>query len=326
MASLDVIVPFFNEAESAPAFARLLKQLAQQCRDRFNLAVHLILIDDGSTDDSATLFAAQLSGSWEIVRLSRNFGKEAAVLAGLDRVAGDYVLIMDADLQHSQEIALRLLTELLTDEQVDVVYARTDRRNAGWRRSQLARLFYGALNSSQRVEIPANAGDFRCMRASVAHALAAIRDKRRFNKGLYAWAGFRQKAITYTPEPRHGGTSKWNWLALLALSFAAFTSFSVLPLRVMTLIGALVALGGGVYGVTILFEVWFYGISVPGYPSLVIAVVLLGGLNLALLGMIGEYVWVAVSESKDRPVYIVRDRMTHQASKQPASRLETTYS
>ncbi len=280
--------------------------------------MHKILVDDGSRDDSVERFSATLSGSWEIVRLSRNFGKEAAVLAGLDHSRGDMTLIMDSDLQHSMEISLKMIAELVADPEIDVVYAQNDRREASWRRSQLARLFYKLINSSQRFDIPENAGDFRVMRGAVARALTSVRDKRRFNKGLFAWAGFRQKAVLYSPENRASGTSKWTRFNLIAFSLEGFTSFSVIPLRVISLVGLLAAFAGLVYGVKVLFEVLFYGIAVPGYPSIMVAVVLLGGLNLALLGLIGEYVWVTLSESKDRPVYIVRDVLHGNAAEQVA--------
>ncbi|MER8463579.1 glycosyltransferase family 2 protein [Mesorhizobium sp. M1409] len=305
--TLDIVAPFFNEAPSASAFARLLGELESAVAQRFGMTVHKILVDDGSRDDGAGRFSQALTGSWELVRLSRNFGKEVAVLAGLDRSRGDMVLIMDADLQHSLDISLKLITELVEHPDVDVVYAQNDRREASWRRSQLARLFYSLINSSQRFDIPENAGDFRVMRAAVARALTSLRDKRRFNKGLFAWAGFRQKALPYSPEGRASGTSKWSRLNLIAFSLEGFTSFSVIPLRLISLSGLLAALGGAVYGAKVFFEVIFYGIAVPGYPSLLVAVVLLGGLNLTLLGLIGEYVWVTLSESKDRPVYLVRD-------------------
>ncbi|TIN31677.1 MAG: glycosyltransferase family 2 protein [Mesorhizobium sp.] len=305
--SLDIVAPFFNEASSASAFARLLGELEAVVAQRFGMTVHKILVDDGSRDDGAGRFSQALTGSWEIVRLSRNFGKEVAVLAGLDQSRGDMVLIMDADLQHSLDISLKLIAELVDHPDIDVVYAQNDRREASWRRSQLARLFYSLINSSQRFDIPENAGDFRVMRGAVARALTKLRDKRRFNKGLFAWAGFRQKALPYSPENRASGTSKWSRLNLIAFSLEGFTSFSVIPLRLISLSGLLAALAGAVYGAKVFFEVIFYGIAVPGYPSLLVAVVLLGGLNLTLLGLIGEYVWVTLSESKDRPVYLVRD-------------------
>ncbi|HEV2502047.1 MAG TPA: glycosyltransferase family 2 protein [Mesorhizobium sp.] len=305
--TLDIVAPFLNEAASVPGFARLLSELEAEVLRRFGLKTRKILVDDGSTDDSAGLFAKALTGDWEIVRLSRNFGKEVAVLAGLDRTRGDLVLIMDADLQHSLDVSLKLITELVENPDIDVVYARTNREGASWKRSQLAKLFYSLINSSQRFDIPENAGDFRVMRAPAAKAFTLLRDKRRFNKGLYAWAGFRHKALIYTPADRASGTSKWSRGNLLAFSLEGIASFSVVPLRILTLSGLAAALAGGVYGLKIFFEVFFYGIAVPGFPSLLIAVVVLGGFNLALLGLIGEYVWVALSESKDRPVYIVRD-------------------
>ncbi|TPI47081.1 glycosyltransferase family 2 protein [Mesorhizobium sp. B2-9-1] len=315
---LDIIAPFFNEAESAIAFVGLLDRLEVAVAERFGMTVRKILVDDGSRDGSAETFAAALSGSWEIVRLSRNFGKEAAVLAGLDHSRGDMVLIMDSDLQHSMDISLRMIGELVEHPQIDVVYAQNDRREGSWRRSQLARLFYRLINSSQRFDIPENAGDFRVMRGAVARALTSVRDKRRFNKGLFAWAGFRQKAVLYSPENRASGRSKWTRFNLIAFSLEGFTSFSVIPLRVISLIGLLAAFAGLAYGVKVLFEVLFYGIAVPGYPSIMVAVVLFGGLNLALLGLIGEYVWVTLSESKDRPVYIVRDVLHGNAAEQVA--------
>ena len=315
--TLDIVTPFWNEAASAEGFARLLLELETEVSRRFGFATRQILIDDGSVDDSAARFAEALGGEWEIVRLSRNFGKEVAVLAGLDRTCGDMVLIMDADLQHSLEVSLKLIGELVENPDVDVVYARTNREGASWKRSQSAKLFYSLINSSQRFDIPENAGDFRVMRGTVARALTKLRDKRRFNKGLYAWAGFRHKAVTYTPGQRVSGTSKWSRLNLLAFSMEGFASFSVLPLRILSLSGLAVALAGGIYGLKVFFEVFFYGIAVPGYPSLLVAIVVLGGFNLALLGLIGEYVWVALSESKDRPVYIVRDIVSGAGEQKP---------
>ena len=240
--TLDIVAPFFNEAPSASAFAELLAELEAAVAQRFGMTVHKILVDDGSRDDGAERFSQALSGSWEIVRLSRNFGKEVAVLAGLDRSRGDMVLIMDADLQHSMDISLKLIAELVEHPDIDVVYAQNDRREASWRRSQLARLFYSLINSSQRFDIPENAGDFRVMRGAVARALTSLRDKRRFNKGLFAWAGFRQKALPYSPEDRASGTSKWSRLNLIAFSLEGFTSFSVIPLRLISLSGLLAAL------------------------------------------------------------------------------------
>jgi glycosyltransferase involved in cell wall biosynthesis len=308
LAKLSVVAPFYNESASATHFASLLRDFAQTVQDRFALTFQVILVDDGSTDDSAAKFSGALAGDWKIVRLSRNFGKEVALLAGLDHADGDFVMLMDADLQHSLETALTMVGKLVEDPEIDVVHAvRTDRREDGWRRTQLARLFYKLINWTQRFEITANSGDFRVMRRTVVEALKRLRDKRRFNKGLYAWAGFRQEAVPYAPVERVAGKSKWSRFNLIALSIEGFTSFTVVPLRIMSLIGLLLAAAGAIHGIKIVFEVWFYGIAVPGFPSILVAVVVLGGFNLALLGMLGEYLWVAVSEVKDRPVYLIRD-------------------
>lgn len=315
MAKLSVVAPFFNEQQSAPHFARLLAEFAREAKARFGLEFETVLVDDGSTDSGAQAFAAAMTGNWKIVRLSRNFGKEVALLAGIDHASGDLVMLMDSDLQHSLEMALRIVGELVADPDVDVVHAvRSDRRDDGWRRTQLARLFYKLINWSQRFDIPENSGDFRVMRRPVAQAISKLRDKRRFNKGLYAWAGFRQKAIPYAPEDRVAGKSKWSRLNLIALSIEGFTSFTVVPLRIMSVIGLVAALWGMLYGIKIVLEVLFYGVAVPGFPSLLVAVVVLGGLNLALLGLVGEYVWVAVSEVKERPVYFVKDVVEPEAS------------
>lgn len=308
LAKLSIVAPFYNESASAGHFAGLLRDFARAVEDRFGLTFQAVLVDDGSTDDSAAEFTRILTGDWKIVRLSRNFGKEVALLAGLDHVDGDLVMLMDADLQHSLETALLMVGKLVDNPDIDVVHAvRTDRREDGWRRTQLAHLFYKLINWTQRFEITANSGDFRVMRRSVIEALKQLRDKRRFNKGLYAWAGFRQEAVPYAPVERVAGTSKWSRFNLIALSIEGFTSFTVVPLRIMSLIGLLLAGAGAIYGIKIILEVWFYGIAVPGYPSILVAVVVLGGFNLALLGLLGEYLWVAVSEVKDRPVYLVRD-------------------
>lgn len=315
MAKLSIVAPFLNEADSALQFCSLLKRLEDDIEQRFGLTLEVVLVDDGSSDGGAAIFAEHLDGRWKIVRLSRNFGKEVAIFAGMDHADGDLVMLMDADLQHDSQVALDMIAAIISDPELDVVHAVRDHRRPGWRRTQAARMFYRLINVGQRFEIPANSGDFRIMRRAVAKAFLQLRDKRRFNKGLYAWAGFRQKAIPYTPVERLAGGTKWSRLSLITLSLEAFTSFSVIPLRVMSLIGILLAVCGMIYGVKIVLEVLSTGVAVPGFPSLIVAVVVLGGFNLALLGLIGEYLWVALSEIKDRPVYLVREVLTSQPGK-----------
>ncbi|MFH1794973.1 MAG: glycosyltransferase family 2 protein [Pseudomonadota bacterium] len=305
--TLSIVSPFLDEASAAPNFSEMLAELEREVASRFGLETEIVLVDDGSTDNGAALFARHLVGRWKIIQLSRNFGKEIALFAGIEAASGDLVLLMDADLQHSLSVSLRLIETIVADPETDVVFAtRADRRDSGLLRHGFSRLFYKLINFRQRFITPPDAGDFRIMRRTVADALLLLRDKKRFNKGLYAWAGFHQKSISYTPAERVGGKSRWSSLGLIALSKEGIISFSALPLRMMSGIGLVLAFAGISYGVKMLFEVMIYGIAVPGYPSLMVAIMVLGGFNLALLGALGEYVWVTLSEAKDRPLYLVR--------------------
>ena len=307
MALFSLIVPFLNERDNVPAFSAFITKIAAELHEKFALDLEVVLVDDGSTDDSVLRYAQSMPGSWRIVELSRNFGKEVAVFAGLEECRGDLVMIMDADMQHPWAVALDMISQLMADDNLDAVYAvRDDRMQESMKKAAAVHLFYWLINFRQRFIVPENAGDFRVMRRPVVEAMLKIRDRRRFNKGLYAWAGFRQKAIGYVPDERQHGTTKWSGLSLLSLSVEGITSFSALPLRLVSIMGALVGLCGIIYGLKIVFEVLFYGVSVPGYPSLMVAVSVLGGFNLALLGLLGEYIWVGIAETKDRPLYLVR--------------------
>ncbi|WP_295809947.1 glycosyltransferase family 2 protein [uncultured Nitratireductor sp.] len=304
---LDILVPFLNERESVAGFSTLAGELAAQARERFDLETAFIFIDDGSTDGGGALYQEHMSGDWTLITLARNFGKETAILAGLDHSQGDYVLLMDADLQHTVDVALDMIDRMMADPDLDMVYAvRADRAESRTIGRYMANGFYWLINMGQRYEIPANAGDFRVMTGRFAAALRQLRDQRRFNKGLYAWTGFKQERILYKPAERQGGESKWSRRKLIAFSLEGFTSFSVVPLRMVSLFGTGVAVLGFLYGIKILLEVLFTGVAVPGYPSLIVAILVLGGLNLALTGLVGEYVWSALSEAKSRPNYIVK--------------------
>ena len=308
MPVLSVVIPFLNESGSAARLADFLRRLETEIGQRFGLGLEAVLVDDGSRDDSIATYRAHLTGKWKIVELSRNFGKEIALFAGLEQTTGDYVMMIDADLQHPYPVCIQLIEELVAAPELDVVYTvRDDRKQESLKKNLGSRAFYWLINFQQRYSVPENAGDFRIMRRRVRDALLSVRDKRRFNKGLYAWTGFRQKGIPYTPDERIGSVSRWSRLALIGLSVEGITSFSVIPLRIFSAIGIFTGLCGLAYGVKILLEVLFHGIDVPGYPSLMVAVTVFGGFNLALLGLIGEYLWVGVSEAKDRPLYIVRD-------------------
>lgn len=307
MPVLSLVIPFLNESAGASRLGDFLRRLEREIGERFGLGLEVVLVDDGSRDDSIEQYRRHLSGNWKIAELSRNFGKEIALFAGLEQTTGDYVMMIDADLQHPYDVCIQLIEELTGNPALDVVYTvRDDRKQESIKRDLGSRLFYWLINFQQRYTVPENAGDFRIMRRAVCEAMLTVRDKRRFNKGLYAWTGFRQKGIPYTPDERQGSASRWSRLALIGLSVEGITSFSVIPLRIFSVLGAMTGVCGVIYGLKILLEVMFYGVAVPGYPSLMVAVAVFGGFNLALLGLIGEYLWVGVSEAKNRPLYILR--------------------
>lgn len=307
MPLFSVVAPFLNERDLAADFAAFTKRFGDEIKTRFGFDLEVILVDDGSTDGSISAFRANLEGNWRVLELSRNFGKEVALFAGLAETRGDYVMTMDADMQHPLSVAMEMIEEVVNDPDLDVVYSiRDDRDEESLKKRLAGNLFYWMVNFRQRFDIPENAGDFRVMRRPAVDALLRVRDKRRFNKGLYAWAGFKQKGIYYKPDARAAGKTKWSKLALLALSLEGIVSFSALPLRIMSIIGALIGIAGIIYGAQIIISALIFGTDVPGYPSLMSAVSVLGGFNLALLGLLGEYIWVVIAEVKDRPHYIVR--------------------
>lgn len=307
MQTLSIVAPFLNEQDSVVGFAKFTSKLGCEIRERFGLDLEVVLVDDGSTDNSINRYRDVLEGNWRIVELSRNFGKEIALFSGIEESTGDFVLLIDADLQHPYKVCLEMITSLLEDEDLDVVYSiRADRVAESWWKAFFSKGFYRLINAGQRFIIPENAGDFRIMRRGAADALRTIRDKRRFNKGLYAWMGFRQKGIMYTPAPRASGSTKWSKMGLAALSLEGITSFSAVPLRTMSVIGVIIGILGMLYGAEIVVKGLLFDTDVPGYPSLMASISVLGGFNLALLGLLGEYIWVTIGEVKDRPLYIVR--------------------
>lgn len=307
MPLFSIVAPFLNERESAERFGAFADKLALEIKSRYGFDLEVVLVDDGSTDDSIQCYREHLKGNWRIIELSRNFGKEVALYAGLAETRGDYVMMIDADLQHPYDVCIQMIDELMGDPKLDVVYTiRDDRNEESWKKALAGRFFYWLINFRQRFEVPENAGDFRVMNRAAVDALLRVRDKRRFNKGLYAWAGFRQKGIYYKPDPRLSGETKWSRLGLIALSVEGIVSFSALPLRIMSIVGVLTGLAGIIYGAHIILSSMFFGTDVPGYPSLMSAISVLGGFNLALLGLLGEYIWVTIAEVKDRPLYIVR--------------------
>lgn len=303
--SISCVVPAFNEAGNLgtviPDILHTLRQLSPK--------VELLVVDDGSRDATAGVARALCAAHPEVVllQLSRNFGKEAALTAGLDAAQGDVVVLMDGDGQHPTN----LLPEMLTRwrEGADVVYAvRKTRDDQSGLQASLTGLFYRLVNLGNRVKIPANAGDFRMMDRKVVEALKRLPERNRFMKGLYAWVGFHSTAIDYEPLPRADGQSNFGLRGSLSLALTGMLAFSTAPLRALTLVGLVLSALALGYGAWVVVEYFVYGIAVPGYATLVVGMMFFSGIQLLSIGILAEYVGRIFEEVKQRPTYLVSER------------------
>lgn len=306
--TVSILVPFYNEAEVLPMlFVRL--NAVMDSMPEYNWQV--VLVNDGSKDNSL-MIATQMhydDNRWQIVDLSRNFGKEVAMMAGLDYVSGDCVIIMDADLQDPPELIPEMLHYWLKG--YDDVYAtRRDRGRESWLRKRLSLLYYRLLQQSTRIPVLQNAGDFRLLDRMCIDALCQLREVQRYTKGLFTWIGFRKKEITFDRGDRAAGTTKWNFWKLLGLAIEGFTSYTTVPLRISTFLGLIVSFLAFCHMSYFLIKTWFWGDSVQGFPTLVVLVLFLGGTILLSLGIMGEYIGRIFNETKHRPAYFVRTSTT----------------
>jgi polyisoprenyl-phosphate glycosyltransferase len=306
---LSIVVPVYNEATGLEQLHRRLSTLATRLGQRFRLACEVVYVDDGSTD--ATLKIAQgLKADGldiQVVSLSRNFGKEAALMAGLDHARRGAVLFMDGDGQHPPDLAEQLVGHWI-EGGYDVVYtAKAHRDNESIPRRLAVHGFYALINWGARQKIPEDAGDFRLLSPRAVAALKQLPERNRFFKGLASWIGFRQIRVDYEPAPRAHGVTTFSFMRLLGLSIEGLTSFSVAPLRFASLLGVLLASAAFLFGLSILWEVFTTGKQVPGYPSLVVGLMTIGGVQLIMIGVLGEYIGKILSELKARPIYFVAE-------------------
>jgi glycosyltransferase involved in cell wall biosynthesis len=306
---LSIVVPLFNEAENISALHASIVEVARSLKTMRGLTAEVVYVDDGSRD--GTLAAARgLSAQAldvQVISLSRNFGKEAALLAGLDHTRFGAVLFMDGDGQHPPSLVEKLIDHWL-DDGYDVVYtAKADREREPWLRRLGGKAFYTLINWGARQKIPEDAGDFRLLSPRAAAALKQLPERNRFFKGLASWIGFRQIRVDYQPAERIHGRTNWNLYSLIGLSIEGLTSFSVAPLRLASLLGLLLATAAFIFGVQILIETVVFGESVPGYPSVVVGLMVLGGVQLIMIGILGEYIGKILAEIKARPVYFVAE-------------------
>lgn len=315
-AGLSIVVPLFNESAGLATLHQRLVAAAKALKKSRGLALEIVYVDDGSSDDTLAI-ARKLpakGADLQIVSLSRNFGKEAALLAGLEYARHGALLFMDGDGQHPPELIERLVKLWHVDGN-DVVYTvKAHRANESALRRLGVKLFYRLLNYGARQPIPEDAGDFRLLSPRAAQALKRMPERNRFFKGLSSWIGFRQARVPYEPPARKHGRSSWNLPALVGLSIEGLTAFSTTPLRLASLLGILLATSALVFGLWTLGETFILGRDLPGYPSVMVGIMVIGGAQLIVLGVLGEYVGKILSELKARPVYFVAEHERREAS------------
>jgi glycosyltransferase involved in cell wall biosynthesis len=272
--------------------------------------VELVVVNDGSRDATAQVLSELCAKHPQLiaVNLSRNFGKEAAITAGLEATQGDVIFIMDSDGQHPANLLPEMLQKWKQGS--DVVYAvRQNRDDQSWMHIAFTKLFYKLINWRSRVKIPANAGDFRLMDRQVVDALASMPERNRFMKGLYAWVGFNCTAIDYEPLPRADGQSNFGFRGALSLAVTGLLAFSVAPLRIVSYFGLLLSLAALGYGAYVVFDYFWFGANTPGYATIVVGMMFLSGIQLMSIGILAEYVGRIYEEVKQRPRYLVRSKL-----------------
>lgn len=300
--ALSVVVPAYNEQEVLPEFHRRLAAALEG----IGMAWEVVYVNDGSRDTTLEVMLGlqRQDPRVAVVNLSRNFGKEIALTAGLDHArASDAVVVIDADLQDPPEVIPALIAGWR--EGFDVVYAqRNTREGETWLKKATAAAFYRLMQRiGGKVQLPPDTGDFRLLSRRALDALLKLREHHRFMKGLFAWIGFPAKAVRYDRAPRAAGTTKWNYWKLWNFSLEGITSFTVAPLKVATYVGLLTAVGAVIYLAQLLVRTFLYGNPVAGYPSLLAVVLFLGGVQMMMLGIIGEYLGRIFNETKQRPLY-----------------------
>jgi polyisoprenyl-phosphate glycosyltransferase len=312
---LSIVVPVYNEAAGLALLHQRLSTLATALRQRYGLASEVVYVDDGSADATLSIARDLAAGALDVqvVSLSRNFGKEAALMAGLDHARRGAILFMDGDGQHPPDLVEKLVDHWINDG-YDVVYtAKAHRDNESVLRRIAVHGFYALINWGARQKIPEDAGDFRLLSPRAAAALRQLPERNRFFKGLASWIGFRQIRVDYEPSPRAHGITTFSPGRLVGLSIEGLTSFSVAPLRFASLLGVLLASVAFLFGLSILWETWVSGKSVPGYPSLVVGLMTIGGVQLIMIGIVGEYIGKILSELKARPIYFVAEHSEKRA-------------
>ena len=303
---LSFVVPCYNEAENVAALQNAIMQAFSNCGYDYEI----IFVDDGSKD--ATLhnlkkLYKENSCPVKVISFSRNFGKEAAIYAGLSHAEGDYIAFIDADLQQSPETVLKMVKILDDEPQYDSVAAYQDRRKESKILQFFKKSFYRLINRLSDIDLKADTSDFRTIRRTVAESVLSLGEYHRFSKGIFAWVGYNTCFIPYTVNKRLSGKSKWSFYSLLNYAIEGIIGYSVKPLRIATFCGGFTAVMAMIYLVIVVLEKLIAGIDIPGYATIIVLILLLGGIQLFCIGIIGEYVGKIFEQSKDRPIYIAKE-------------------
>lgn len=311
MVKLSLVVPCYNEAENVAAFQNAVINAFNGC----GYSYEIIFVDDGSTDATLhnlrKLHAAQ-ECPVKVVSFSRNFGKEAALYAGLKHAKGTYISLIDADLQQQPEIVRDMVKILDEKPEYDVVAAYQDRRGEGKILSFFKKCFYSIINRLSDVQLRSDASDFRTFRRSVAESILKLGEYHRFSKGIFAWVGYSTFFIPYTANQRAAGKTKWSFKKLVNYAIEGIIGFSTKPLRIAAYLGMATSAAAVIYLIFVILEKLIVGIDVPGYATIIVLILLLGGIQLFCIGIIGEYVGKTFEQSKNRPVYIEKELLDYE--------------
>jgi len=305
MKKISILIPAYNEQA---VLEKLYTRITTLANENQNYDFEFFFVNDGSKDKTLEIIKgyAETDPRISYLNLSRNFGKEIAMIAGLDHVAGDATVIIDADLQDPPELVPEMIS--WWEQGYDDVYAkRSSRLGESWLKKATSKLFYTTLQSVTRIPIQKDTGDFRLLDRRAVEALKQIRESQRYTKGYFSWIGFKKKEITYKRDARVAGQSHWNYFSLANLAIEGIVSFSIAPLRIATFLGGFVAIATFVYLIYIVIRTIFFGTDLAGYPSTMAVILFLGGAQLLSLGIIGEYIGRIFNETKQRPLYLIEE-------------------
>lgn len=305
MKKISVLIPCYNEEASLPLLYAELVKVMDFCKS-YNWEV--LFVNDGSRDNTLSIIKdlRQKDSRLSYIDLSRNFGKENAMLAGFDYVTGDCMVIMDADLQHPPHVILKMVEKW--EQGYDDIYAkRVTRGKESWLRKKASLLFYSLLQTTTKIEILHNVGDFRLLDRCCIEALKSLRESERYTKGMFCWIGFKKTSVDFEQKERIAGKSSWSFFGLFNLAIEGITSFTTAPLRLSSILGFIIAILSFILMLFHLIKTLIWGDPIQGFPTLVVIILFLGGIQLLSIGILGEYLGRVFNESKNRPVYIARE-------------------